>query len=329
MNDLEHLQSVGIDPNTGENATSAPQTAETPSQESPPAKPSEMFEIAGQQYPTSTEFVLKNGKDVLRVPYEKMANVYRQWNHQQNQWTKEYKPKIEEFERLRPEFEKYKGFYDKFGGFQEWSEKNPKEWQTLYGLYQDRDKHLLAARSFGQQQSDQNAQQMGLDPQTLQPVLSPLIEEIAQLKNQLNEFHGFKSKVESAEQLRQEAADVEVVKSEISEFQKKYSDISLEERDPNGVALWAKIIRWGLDNGYSDFEPAARVYLKDRIEESIASRARSEALKGLKSDKQNGIVKRSATPINGQERVSSSNRDVRKMSYGELSELAKSQVLNG
>lgn len=163
------------------------------------------------------------------------------------------------------------------------------------------------------------------------PHMQPLIEKIAALEKKIEEdgqrYGKYVEKYESAEKTRQETQDVEFVKKEIQDFQSEYPEMNLEERDPDGVALWAKIVQYGLEKGYTEFEPAARVFLKQRIADVYATRARTEARGSVKQDKMNGVVKRSATPFNkGQEPVVKQG-DVRKKSYGDLAEEARAELL--
>jgi hypothetical protein len=322
LNDYEYLAEAGIDAETG-NAPEANATAATPTETTQPEtaqtaeqKAVEMFELQGNKYPVTTEFQLTHGGKILKVPYSKMANTYRQWEHMQDKWTKEYKPKIDEFEKLRPEYDRYKGFYDKYGALQEWSEKNPDQWARLWEMYQNKDRHLLASQVQGT--PDAQANPLGAN-------LDPFIQKITELEQKLGKYDQHFQTLEQKEKEAQEAKDVEFVKTEIHTFQKEFPEINLDERDPDGVALWAKVVTWGLQNGYHEFKPAALMYLQDRVKDAWESRARSEALKGLKTDRQNGIVKRSATPLSGQGNTAAM-KDTRKMSYGEIAELSKQML---
>lgn len=336
MNDQEYLAQAGIDAETGApassnageatvsnnnitTATAEGASAPSPSSTSPTQKEVEMFEINGQRYPVTTEFQLTHGGKLLKVPYSKMANTFRQFEHLQEKWNTEYKPKISEFEKLRPEFDKYKSFYDQWGQLQDWSLQNPNDAKVLMELYQNRQQHLMKAQMSGQMTPEQAQQaQMNLDP---------LLQKIAQYEEKFGKYDQVLSKYEQAEKERQEAADVDAVKQDIHKFQAEYPGINLQEPDPDGVKLWAKIVTWGLQNGYNEFKPAAMMYLNDRVKAEIAAQARAEALKGVKTDHQNGIVKRSTQPLSsGQGSSSPTNQNIRKLSYGEIADMAKNQI---
>lgn len=323
MNDQEYLEQAGIEdaqPNSNPSSESPnPSEAAPAAAEKPAAPPVEMFEFQGQKYPVDSKFRFAHGPKIVEVPYSNLTNVYRQWQHQQEKWSNEYKPKIEEFEKLRPEFDKYKGFYDKYGALQTWSEQNPEQWQRLWDIYQNKDKHLLTPQA--QAQALEGAQQ---GPDFTQH-LNPLVNEITALKQQLKELSGVAERYQTYEKSQQEQKDVAQIKQEVADFQKEFSEINLEERDPDGVSLWAKIVQWAIPQGYRNFESAARVYLKDRINDAIATRARAEVLKGFKQDHKEGIVKRSPIPMNGQG-VSTPIKDIKKMSYGDLAEMAKAEI---
>lgn len=302
--DQEYLQSAGIQ-DAGEAA--APQT-EAPQTETPPT-PQEMFELAGNKYPINTEFQFVHGGKQLKVPYNSLVNTYRQAAHMQDRWNDFKKVQAEQAEKLKS-YDRLKGFYDKYGALQEWSEKNPDQWNALYELWQNKDRHLLNHQIGAQQQPQQPGG----------PNLDPLVNEITNLKSQLSKYDQMLQKMEDSEKEAAEAKNLEFVKNEVQSFAKEFPEIEMTELDPDGVPLWSKIVNWGEANGFQEFTPAAYMYLKQRIAETYQARARSEAMKSVKTDHQAGIVKRSAMPLNGQgQRMQPKN-----MSYAELADLAKS-----
>lgn len=303
--DSEYLAQAGIQDTPEGVVEQTPSTGETvPAQSAPtPEQKVEMFEFAGQQFPVNSEFKLTHGGKILKVPAQSMFNTYRQHQHKEDKWN-EYKPKIDEFEKMRPEYDRYKGFYDKYGKLQEWSEQNPKQWNQLYDMYQQKDKLLMGAPA------DQPGQVNN----------QPFIEEITRLKEEIGQMKPILDSYSKDQEEKREADDVNFVKNEIDVIQKKYPEINLQEKDPEGVTLYAKICNWGINNGYKKFTPAAREYLADRIEDTIASRARNEAMKSIKTDKQNGIISRSPTPTLGKE---GKPINVKGMSYAEIAQMAK------
>ena len=308
--DQEYLAQAGIDAETGEKATASLPSQPTQGDIKSPEAQAEMFEIAGQKYPVDTQFKLTHDGKVLNVPYKTMANTYRQWQHLQDKWTNEYKPKISEFEKLKPEFDKYKGFYDKYGQLQTWSEQNPKEWEALWNLYQNRDKHLLETKAAGSLQAPAQANQS----------FQPLVEEISRLKQELEGLNNFKSSFEQEQQSKKEQADTELIQGEIKQFKESYPEINLDERDPDGVTLWAKVMKFGMDNGLPTFKAAANLFFEQRLQDIWSSRSRSDAVKNVQADKQAGIIRRSATPFSGKE---ASPTNIKNMSYAEIAEMAK------
>jgi hypothetical protein len=326
LNDLEYLAQAGIDAETGSapsaeatvsNTTpeTAPQTEQTTDTAAAQKAQQEMFEINGQKYPTNTEFQLTHGGKILKVPYSTMANTYRQWSHFQDK-IKAFNEEKTQFTERYKDHDKYKGFYDQWGQFQEWSLQNPQQAESLLEMWKNKDSHLLKAQ-MGAQTSDPAAQGLNIDP---------LVQKLQQYEEKFGKYDQVLSKYEQAEKTRQETEDVNFVKKEINDFQAEYPEIKLDERDPEGVSLWAKIVQWGLTRGFTEFKPAAMMYLQDRVKDVWSTRARQEALKGLKSDHQNGIVKRSATPVSPGQRQETPQKDIRKMSYGELADLAKQDL---
>lgn len=300
--DQEYLAQAGLDAETG-SAQAEATASEQPQQEQ---KPVEMFEVSGAKYPVDTKFKIPHSGKVLEVPYSTLANTYRQFQHMQDKWTSEYKPKIDEFQKLRPEFDRYKSFYDKYGQLQTWSEQNPKEWETLWNLYQNKDKHLLEAQVQGQQQAQgQN--------------LQPITEHLTKLQQELEGLRQFKTQFEQEQTKKQEQADTESVLNEVKQFKEQYPELNLDERDPDGVTLWGKTIQFGIENKLPTFKAAANLFLEERLRDIWASRARTDAVKSFQADNKAGVIKRSSTPMRGQ----GTKPDVRNLSYAQLTEMAK------
>jgi hypothetical protein len=300
VNDQEYLESAGIKDSPETPTTETPQ-AEAAS----PTPPAEMFELGGNKFPITSEFSFIDGGKPVKKTYNELVNTWRQANHLQNKYTEQKK-----LLDAQQDYQRLKEFHGKYGALQEWSEKNPQDWERLYSLWQNKDQHLLSSQLQPGQQTPNN------------PNLNPLVEKIAQLEQALNsKVMPFLTDFETKQKEEMEAKDVESVKGEIHEFGKKFPEINLAEVDPDGVPVWAKIVQWGSQNGYSDFTPAARMYLSDRIDDVLLARGRTEATKTVKQDHANGIIKRSATPITGQGQTAP---QLNKLSYGEIAELAKS-----
>jgi len=309
MNDQEYLAKAGIDAETG--GAPAPATESTEPQTASAAQQAqvEMFEINGNKYPVTTEFPVNHNGAVNKVPYSTMMNGYRQFLHVQPKHM-ELTKKLEGYK----DFDKYKGFHDKYGQIQEWSEQNPDDWSTLYKMFENRNQHLLESK-IGSPGEAQTESQSAFNAQ-------PLVEKIAQLEKQIGDLSGVASKYQTYEQKQQEAQDVSAVKVEIETFSKEFPEINMEERDPDGIALWAKIVQYGLENNYTEFTPAAMMFLKQQIADTYMGRARKEAMGAVKQDNKNGVVKRSATPFSGQGQ-GASQQNIKNMSYSEIAEMAK------
>lgn len=303
LSDQEYLQNAGIQDASPE----TPQTEPTQNAQEPTQTAAEMFELAGNKFPVTTEFNLIHGGKQINVPYSKLVNTYRQAAHMQDKWA-DFKKLHSEFETQRKDYDRFKGFYDKYGALQEWSEKNPQDWERLHQLWKNKDQHLLEAQVGAQPQGQSNFN------------VQPLVQELAALKQEVGGLREFKSSFEARQQEEKEAKDTEFVKGEVQGFAKEFKEIDMTEKDLDGTPLWAKIVNWGNQNGYREFTPAAHIYLKERIAQIYQARARAEAMKSAKEEHKNGIVQRSATPMNGQKQA----LNPKKMSYAELAEHAKS-----
>jgi hypothetical protein len=306
--DEQYLAEAGLDAETGEAKKADATASEQPQPEAvPTAKDVEMFEVQGAKYPVDTKFKLTHGGKVLDVPYSTLANTYRQWQHMQDKWTSEYKPKIDEFQKLRPEFDKYKGFYDKYGQLQTWSEQNPQDWDVLWNLYQNKDKHLLDAKTAGGQPAPGN------------PNLQPITENLSKLQKELEDLRGFKTQFEQKQQEEAQRKDTEAVMAEVKQFKESYPELNLDERDPDGVSLWGKVIQYGIENKLPTFKAAANLYLEERLRDIWSTRSRTETVKSFQADNKAGVIKRSATPIRGE----GAKPNVKQLSYAELADMAK------
>lgn len=305
--DSEYLERAGLNEEGG---VAQKETPPTPDVQAPAPTPEEMFELGGQKFPVSTEFSYIHDGKTAKTPYKDLINAQRRATHYQQKWENDGLKKIKEYEEKLKPFDQYKGFYDKYNALQTWSEQNPQDWARLEALWKEKDKHLMAAQTGGQ-----------MDPQ----VLNPLLEKISALEAKLGEFGSVKEKLEAQEKAKTEEEDIGFIKKEISEFQKEFPEIDLNEKDPDGLSLWAKIVHWGDSKGFVEFAPAAMMYLKPRIAELYSMRGRQEAMKSAKTDHQAGVVKRSAQPFNKGQSPSAQN--IRNLSYGELAEKAKEDLL--
>lgn len=316
MNDEEYLEKAGIDPQMGnESAPTLSEVESQPAQTSAPSAPmtpQEMFELGGHKFPTSTEFSILHNGNPKKVPYQNLVNTYRQAAHLNEKWGEAQK----RLESVK-DYDRYKGFYDKYGALQEWSEKNPKEWETLHNLWQNRDQHLLKAQI--------GAQEQGQSPFNIEP----LVQEIHGLKQGLSKYESMFQEMEQRKAQEAEAKDIDFIKGEISSFGKEFPEVNLDEKDPDGLPLWAKITQWGQANGYHEFTPAAHMYLKQRIADVWATRARSEAMKAQKGMHKEGIIKRSAQPITMGQGQDARPINIRKSTYNSLADDAKAEIAQG
>lgn len=324
--DQEYLSTAGI---TDENAQGAQQSTENVSHETtdqsagqtPTQAQIEYYELMnGSKLPGNTEFKLTHGGKILNVPVSKLANTYRQAEHMNDKWT-QFKKQQEEFQSKYADADKHKEFYNKYGQLQTWSEQNPQEWERLWNLYQNKDQHLLRSNVSPQEAQALQSQNPGMN---IEPLLNAFSQFKQQTEEKMSKYDQYVQNMERQEAERVQAEDMEFIKNQVYGVQTEFPEINLDEKDPDGIALWAKIMQWGLENNYTDFDASARVFLKDRITDVISTRARAEAMKGFKSDKQAGIVQKSNAPILNKNQGQGTQFQYQKgKSYGELTEMAK------
>lgn len=309
--DQEYAQALGIDAETG--GASAPDTASTPAPAASEAKPVEYFELGTQRYPTTTEFKVTHDGKIQNVPYSTMANAWRQAQHFEGKY-KSFNQERQIWAQEKAKYDAALAFQQKYGPLQKWSEKNPKDWETIWNLYQNRDQHILEARA-------------GAAPTTAKPGQAPgginpaLIEELTNLKKTVGDLVQTKTQFDQYQNDQRMHRDTQQIWGEKEAFQKSYPEINLDERDPDGVTLWAKVMQHGVQQRIPNFKTAAMDYLEARLQDTWAARSRNEAVKGLQTERRQGIVQRSATPIQGQ--GPTKPIDIRKLSYAEIAEMAK------
>lgn len=265
------------------------------------------FDLGEQKFkvPYSYELPIKHNGTIVKTPLEKLINTFRQNQHFEDKNIK-FRQEREAFEKQRKELGDIDSLRQKYGAIQDWSEKNPEQWERLWQAYQDRDRLLNPGN---------NAD-------------NPLLSELEALKRELGplkEFH--KEYMTRAEQEQNEKVTAEVEK-EIEDFNSKYGKkygINLGEKDDEGLTLTARIVKHGIDKGYPDFTSSALTYLAPRLLTTVEHSGRVEAANSIKNDRKNGILSRSDTPIGGEKfkldptKMSESERD--RAAHAELAQL--------
>jgi hypothetical protein len=321
--DQEYLATAGVSDENAQVSANPEQTVshETPTAEgqAPTQAQIEYYELMnGSKLPGNTEFKLTHGGKILNVPVSKLANTYRQAEHMNDKWA-QFKKQQEEFQSKYADADKHKEFYNKYGQLQTWSEQNPQEWERLWNLYQNKDQHLLRTGMSPQDMAQAQGPGANLDP-----LLNAFSEFKRQTEEKMTKYDQYVQAMEKQEQERVQTEDMNFIKDQVWGMQKEFPEINLDEKDPDGIALWAKVMQWGLENNYTDFDASARVFLKDRITDAISTRARAEAMKGFTSDKKAGIVQKSNAPILNKNQGQGAQFQYQKgKSYGELTEMAK------
>jgi hypothetical protein len=266
-------------------------------------KPEEFIEfVAGEQkykIPTSAEFSYKHAGTMNKSVLSQVLNRIRQESHLDTKMS-EYKKMKEEIDQRRGEDQTYQSLRQKYEAIQKWSEENPDQWERLYGMWQGREKSLTS-----QGPTDPNNQ---------------LLEYVRGMEGRLKKSEEFMTNYERQQEETKMAQDMKEVENEIEQFSKEFKEIDLNEQDEEGIPLKSRIISFGVQHRIPDFESAALKYLKPRLLEVAQLRARNEVVKGVKSDKQQGIVSRSATP-----QGKGPEFDPRKLSWEKLGELARAE----
>ena len=261
----------------------------------------EMIELAlGDQVhkiPINAEFPVKHNGQVHKAPLDKLFTAWRERSHYDDKF-RGLKEERSKFDQERGDFEAFTAMKQKFGDIQNWSEKNPDQWNALWDMFQNRDQHLA--------QGDESQ--------------SYLAKEIAAMREELGGLREFKSSHEQEMERRQQAEDVASVEKEIAAFTEEFPDIDLGEKDPDGITLKANIVSFGIDHNMPDFESAALKYLKPRLVQTAEMKGRKETVAQVKKDHAAGVMGRSQTPFSGKGDV-----DPRKMSRDDVKDAATAE----
>lgn len=289
-------------------------------QEAPQQEEVPMFEIPYQdqvyKIPLNHEIPIKHNGQIVKAPFEKVLNAFRKRSFLDDE-TKAFKTQKEEFDQQRSQYENFEELNKKYGEIQKWSEENPDQWQSLWDLYQKRDTALLGTQTEGGNEG----------------AISPQVQQL--LENMQDQIRTLSQEREERLKMEQERAideDVKNVESEIANFKETYGKkygINLEEADESGITLQSRILQFGIDKGYQDFETAATMYLRDTLLDTAQQVARNEAVKNIQQDRKSGILGRSDTPGSSAEtnidptKLSDEKRE--QMALAELNKLMQSE----
>lgn len=261
-------------------AADAAQLAEQPvaSEETPTVE--NFSSVDGKiNVPLNAEFGVKHNGQLVNTPLEKIINHYRQGLNYEDKF-KAFNESKQKFETERGDFDQFNSLKEKFGGIQDWSEKNPQDWERLYDMFKNKEQYLL-----GNQQPGENTQ---------------LVNQIATQQKAIDELLGKVSTFEQAQEQTQQQRDMQEVEKEIAEVKKEFGErINLDEKEIDGTTLRDRIISWGIENKMPTFKAAFNSFpgIMSKLLETAASTGRNEVVKGIKSDAKEGVVARSSTPF--------------------------------
>lgn len=299
------------------------EATEKPEQSVPSNEGLEALELAvGTQklkLPLTTEFPVTHDGQLTKVPLSTILNHYRQRADLEKKFI-DLRGQREAFEKERgslDEFQKLQKSLEPYKQLQEWSEglekTNPVGYRHLLQTIEHLKNFGVAPRGAT---SNEEAPVAGFDT-------SVLSDTISGLRKELEEIRSWKSQQEQRAEQEENQKAWQQVQNEKAEFGKKYPEINLDEKDPEGRELWVRIIDWGRRNGYQDFRPAAFAFLEEKIAESLASRGRNEVVKNVQKKHKDGVVARSDTPFgDGQ----GPRPDFKKMGYDDLGNWALEQL---
>lgn len=273
-----------------------------------PVNPADIYELEynGQKIPLplNYNFKLKENGQTQEVPLKNLFNSFRQ-NAQLQRINTDYKSKFEWVDKEVGGWDKLQEYHQKWHALQSWSEQNPQEFERLWSLYQSKD-------ALTQSEVTPDATQI-----LNNPVVQSLQKEIQAMKEELGGYRQMREEQERAK-------DIEIVNKEKSEIEKQYG-IKLDEPDEDGLSLYSKVLKHGIDRGYPDLTSAFLTFpgMMDRLRATVSTTARNEAVKAIKQDNAAGIMSRTTTrQTNGQGQAV----DVSRLSKSERHHLAAQEL---
>lgn len=256
--------------------------------ETPPAKEEAAPENAKQvQYfdfpwegktlkiPMNYKIPLKENGEMQEWEFGNLLNKARSAANLERKYT-ETSSKLKEY----GDYDAFLAQKQKYDALQTWSEQNPKDWERLFDMFQNREKYTLA-----------NGEQAGQNQQ--------LLETITSLRKEIDELKGNFGKYDELYKSQENEKIVNAVLSERAEFEKAYPFFDLNEKDVDGVDRFSAIIHFGSSNGYPDFKSAAMAMFGDQIVKAATELGRKSLTDQMKKDKANGVIARTSLP-NGQ-----------------------------
>lgn len=268
--------------------------------------------------PLDAEIPITHDGQVIKAPLKTVLNHYRERANLQSKYQQFNQDKTA-FDSERQKYQEMEKSMENLRRYEEldkWSldlqKNNPAGYDHLMNTIEQ-------LKTVGAPPAENSQTPYGVDTNTL-------TKTIQSLQQKLQEFEGWKSELDAKTQEEQQAKDWEVVQKEMAGFKEKFPEINLDELDEQGTKLYAKIINWGVENGYQDFTPAAYAFLGDKLTDTLMQRGRNETVKGIQKDHSEGIVARSSTPFStdGQ----GQGIDTKKKSYDQLGEEAEAFLAN-
>lgn len=275
-------------------------TAEEPVEEAKPTAEEIAYYLGDKQskLPVNAELEFTEGGKPIRQSLSTILNHYRQRSELDKKYG-QFKQEREAWESEAGDRETYQSLSQKYKAIQDWSEQNPKDFEYMWGLLQNKEKTLM--------------ERDNIPPQ--------VAERLSRQEKELEELKGFKKSFDLEQEEKRDKQAFDEVSQEMQVFKKDYPEINIEEENEEGMPLFKQILKHGVSRGISDFKLAAFDLLGPKLQEALIARGRNEAVKSVRQDKQQGVVSRSSKPGTGQ-----SDFDTSKMSWSDLSKAAKGEL---
>lgn len=277
---------------------------ETPAPEATPVSEQVDYFLGDKanKLPLTAEFQFTENGKAVKAPLSTIINHYRQRSALDQKFAEFNKTK-ESFDSERKEW----GDLEQYRQLQKWSLDHPDEFSTIWDLYQNKDRHLIGQKNEGNQ---------------------AVIDELLSLKRELQGLKEFKSQLDQDRAKEVDEKNLAELEIEVDNFKKDFPEVNLDGEsemiltDGQKATVKQAIMLYGYKHGIPDFESAALKFLKPKLMEIVAQRARQEAVKGVKLETQAGVIARSSTPLSGQ----SSKVNPAKMSWSDAKNAAKAEL---
>lgn len=243
------------------------------------------------------EYALQVGGKEIKAPVDKILK-WAQMGYDAPNKIGELTKQSQQYQEQLKQTEELKSRY---GQVDEYAKGNPDWWNHVEQSYQ-------RAMEAAQQQP---------------AVQDPVMNEVNQLKTQLEELKNFKSQIDAERTQAQRSMEDRALSSEIESIKKIYKDLDFDTPDDSGRTLEMKVLEHAHERGIPNFQTAFRDLYHETLMQRAEDRGRQSVAKGIQKNTKLGLLGKSPTPKGTVSEASDT-----KKSYGALAREALNEMNN-